>query len=229
MHEAQLHEHNSFVTLTYADAPPSLEYGDFQLFMRRLRKSRGYARFFCAGEYGDENGRPHYHAVLFGVRFEDGCYLGKSPAGFKLYRSADLSSLWRQGHCSYGSVTFESAAYVARYVVKKVTGEAAVAHYGQRRPEFAQMSRRPGIGSRWLERYWTDVFPSGKVVIRDVECNAPRFYRKRFRERFPVAAQALEFEQAEKVQAAIVDNLPGRLEAKEAVQAARLSMLKRKI
>lgn len=224
-----MHDHNSFVTLTYADAPLSLEYSDFQLFMRRLRKARGYARFFCSGEYGDERGRPHFHAVLFGVRFEDGRYIGKSPAGFKLYESADLLSLWRLGHCSVGSVTFESAAYVARYVVKKVTGEAAAEHYGGRRPEFAEMSRRPGIGSMWLDKFWTDVFPSGKVVVRDVESNAPRFYRKRFRERFPIAARRVEFEQAEKVQEAIEDNAPGRLEAKEAVQEARLKMLKRKL
>lgn len=224
-----MHEHNSFVTLTYADAPPSLEYGDFQAFMRRLRHARGYARFFCSGEYGDERGRPHFHSVLFGVRFEDGRYLGKSPAGFKLYESADLSSMWGHGHCSVGSVTFESAAYVARYVVKKVTGAAAEAHYGGRKPEFAQMSRRPGIGSMWLEKYWSDVFPLGKVVMRDVESNAPRYYRKQFRSRFPVAAAALEFEQAEKVLESIEDNAPGRLEAKEAVQSARLAMLKRKL
>lgn len=229
MHEAQLHDHNSFVTLTYADAPLSLEYGDFQVFMRRLRKARGYARFFCSGEYGDERGRPHFHAVLFGVRFEDGRYLGKSPGGFKLYESADLLSLWRLGHCSVGSVTFESAAYVARYVVKKVTGEAAAEHYGGRRPEFAQMSRKPGIGSKWLEQYWSDVYPRGKVVVNGVEANPPRFYRKRFAERFPRAAEAMSFEQQEEVQARVEDNTPVRVEAKRVVQLARLAMLKRKL
>lgn len=229
MHEAQMHDWNSFVTLTYAKAPESLEYSDFQLFMRRLRKARGYARFFCSGEYGDERGRPHFHAVLFGVRFEDGRCIGRSPAGFKLYDSPDLLSLWRLGHCSVGSVTFESAAYVARYVVKKITGEAAEEHYGGRRPEFAQMSRKPGIGSAWLDKFWTDVFPASRVVVNGVEANPPRFYRKRFRERFPMAARDLQFEQAEKVLGELDENAPKRLEAKEAVQRARLSMLKRKL
>lgn len=224
-----MHEHNSFVTLTYADAPVSLQYGDYQRFMRRLRYARGYARFFCSGEYGDENGRPHFHAVLFGVRFEDGDYLGKSPAGFKLYASDELSALWRLGHCSFGSVTFESAAYVARYVVKKVTGEAAVAHYGARRPEFAEMSRRPGIGALWLDKFWSDVYPRGKVVVNGLEANPPRFYRKRFAAVDPVGARALSLSYAEEAQAKIAENAPSRLEAKEAVQQARLNMLKRKL
>ena len=71
MHEAQLHERNSFVTLTYkGDVPDEgLRYRDFQLFMKRLRKyaSGQQIRFYMCGEYGDEKGRPHFHACLFGV------------------------------------------------------------------------------------------------------------------------------------------------------------------
>lgn len=120
MHEAKMHERNSFVTLTYKDAPVSLQYRDYQLFMKRLVKARGSCRFFCGGEYGEAGGRPHFHAVLFGVSFEDSRYLGKSPAGFKLYRSDALSELWKLGFSSVGAVSFESAAYVARYAVKKL-------------------------------------------------------------------------------------------------------------
>lgn len=229
MHEAALHENNVFVTLTYKEAPNSLEYGDFQRFMRRLRKERGYARFFACGEYGEEGGRPHFHAVLFGVRFDDGEYLGKSGSGSKLYRSVALSELWPHGYASYGSVTFESAAYVARYVVKKVTGDGADAHYAGRVPEFARMSLRPGIGARWLEKYWSDVFPEGKVVSRDHVSNAPRYYRKKFAERFPDLARVRSDEQMEEIQKRVEEDAPGRLKAKEAVTVARLGMLKRKI
>lgn len=230
MHEASMHENNSFVTLTYKEAPVSLEYSDYQLFMRRVRREFGYARFFMSGEYGELHERPHFHAILFGVRFSDGSYLGKSEAGFKLYRSECLSGLWKLGHASFGAVSFESAAYVARYVVKKVTGAAAVAHYGARVPEFARMSLRPGIGERWLEKYWADVWPSGQVVVRDGRVgNAPRYYRKKFAARFPELAERLSLEQQEVMQSKVEENFPARLEAKAAVTSARLKMLKRKL
>lgn len=170
MHEASLHDSNSFVTLTYKDAPPSLEYRDFQLFMKRLRKRLGACRFFMGGEYGELHGRPHFHALLFGVSFSDRRYLAKSPSGQRLYSSELLSSLWPQGYASVGEVSFESAAYVARYCMSVITGDMAVEHYGGRKPEFGRMSLRPGIGRAWLDRYGrSDVLPDGKVVVNGVK------------------------------------------------------------
>lgn len=229
MHEASMHDNNSFVTLTYKEAPQSLVYRDFQLFMRRVRKEYGYARYFMCGEYGEAGGRPHFHAVLFGLSFPDRASLGKSDSGFRVFRSNALSALWPAGFASVGDVTFESAAYVARYVVKKVTGMDAEAFYGEREPEFARMSLKPGIGARWLDRFWSDVFPSGKVVSRGFVSNAPRFYRKKFAARFPDVARRQSFEQLEVVASRVEDNTPARLEAKESVELARLAMLKRKI
>lgn len=229
MHEASLHEHNSFVTLTYKEAPESLDYGDFQLFMRRLRRERGYARFFCCGEYGEEGGRPHFHAVLFGVSFSDGALVGKSESGFRVYRSDELSALWKLGFASFGAVTFESAGYCARYVVKKVTGEGADAHYEGKKPEFARMSLRPGIGARWLDKYFSDVFPDGKVVSRGHLANAPRFYRKVFARKFPALAARQSDRYLADMASRVQDNSPARIEAKRTVAEARLSMLKRKI
>nr|UQB76409.1 replication associated protein [Flumine microvirus 20] len=185
--------------------------------------------FFCAGEYGEERGRPHFHAVLFGVSFPDGCYRSKSPAGFKVYESLELSDLWKLGHCGFGDVTFESAAYVARYVVKKVTGPGAEDFYGDRKPEFARMSLKPGIGANWLDKFWSDVFPAGQVVSRGHVGNAPRFYRKKFAERFPSAAKAESMAQMESMAARVAENFPERLDAKLKVTKARLSMLKRTI
>lgn len=228
MHEAQMHESNAFVTLTYKDAPLSLVYSDFQLFMRRLRRTE-QVRFFMSGEYGEQYARPHFHAILFGLALEKDEYLGKSESGFRIYRSDALSELWPLGFSSFGDVTFESAAYVARYVVKKVTGDLAEAHYAGRKPEFAQMSRKPGIGSTWLDKYWSDVFPQSKVVVRGVESNAPRFYRKEFRKRFPLEAERVMYEQMEEVVGRIGDNTPDRVKSKEVVKRAQLGMLKRKL
>ena len=173
VHEASLHENNCFITLTYDDAhlpsDLSLNLVHFQKFMKRLRKRFGDGiRFFHCGEYGENFGRPHYHACLFNFDLPDRV-LWSTRSGVNLYTSHILSSLWPFGFVTVGDVTFESAAYVARYVMKKVTGKNAQDHYewvhpitGQvyeRAPEYVTMSRRPGIGKGWLEKYMSDVFP----------------------------------------------------------------------
>lgn len=139
VHEASLHEKNCFITLTYNDenlpADQSLHYEPFQLFMKRLRKKYGSGiRFYMCGEYGEKLARPHFHACLFGHDFDDKKVWKKTDAGSVLYRSAELEKLWPFGYSSVGDVSFESAAYVARYIMKKITGEAAESHYKFFRP-----------------------------------------------------------------------------------------------
>ena len=133
VHESRMHSENCFITLTYDDdnLPPygNLRYADFQKFLKRLRKKRGPFRFFMAGEYGEQFFRPHHHACLFGLHFHDRELHSRSDSGSDVCVSAELSDLWPDGHASVGDFTFESAAYVARYVVKKVTGDAAEEHY----------------------------------------------------------------------------------------------------
>lgn len=134
VHESKLHKDNCFITLTYNDAnlpsDKSLHYRDFQLFMKKLRKQYPdkKIRFYMCGEYGENFGRPHFHACLFNFNFDD-LTLWKTQNKQKLYRSKKLEKLWPLGHSSVGTVTFESAAYVARYIMKKVTGDAAEDHY----------------------------------------------------------------------------------------------------
>lgn len=193
MHEASLYDANCFLTLTYDDVhlPPggSLVYRDFQLFMKRLRKRfpAERPRFYMCGEYGDDFHRPHFHACIFGFDFPDKAVFRSNRGGHSsLYRSSILESLWPFGFASIGALTFESAAYVARYCMKKVTGKAADQHYGvvdpatgevfQRAPEFAHMSLKPGIGRQWLEKFHADVYPRGCVVVRGEEAMAPKYY-----------------------------------------------------
>lgn len=200
MHEASLHADNCFVTLTYSNEhlPPygSLVKADFQKFMKRLRKEIAPARvrFFHAGEYGDRLGRPHYHVCLFGYGFPDKVEFTRR-GGHPVYRSRLLERVWPYGLSEIGSLTFESAAYVARYVTKKVTGQAAEDHYciadaesGEAvmlQPEYATMSRRPGIGARWLEKFSDEVYPNDEVVMRGRAMKPPRAYDVRFKEQFP--------------------------------------------
>ncbi len=195
VHEAQLHEKNCFITLTYNDEnipkDSTLDKTDLQKFIKRLRKKYGKGiRFFACGEYGERFKRPHYHICLFNFDFPDR-QVWTEKNDFVLYRSLSLEKLWTFGHSIIGEVTFESAAYVARYVTKKITGKKADEHYSninketgeithERIPEFVTMSRRPGIGTNWLKKYEGDVYNHDYVIINGKKCRPPKFYDKRF-------------------------------------------------
>lgn len=186
-----MHDESCFLTLTYSDEflPPygSLDRRAFPLFMKRLRSKLGCrVRYFHCGEYGERTRRPHYHALLFGVGFDDR-YRWATRCGRPAWRSDVLESLWTLGASEIGAVSFESAAYVARYVCKKVTGVGAERHYERvtedgevvrLEPEYATMSRRPGIGAGWLARYRGEVYPADEVVARGMKMKPPRYYDK---------------------------------------------------
>lgn len=214
MHESQLHEKNCFVTLTYAEAPERLQYVDFRLFLRRLRK-RGAVRYYVAGEYGGQGGRPHWHALLFGYDFADKLYWRESPGGAKLYRSELLEQLWPFGFSSVGTVTFQSAAYVARYVLKADAGGG-----------FSRMSRKPGIGDGWYKLYKRDV-EDGRVVVDGVPQAAPRFYLRRLKAEKPFVYRRVMARREREAREGIPEQLPGRLEPRRDVAAARRALLKR--
>lgn len=240
MHEASMYDDNCFVTLTYNDdnlpANNSLVVKDLQDFNKRLRKysyerrGRGF-RFYACGEYGDTFGRPHYHILLFDFDFEDKKFWRFSPAGERLYRSEILESKWTFGNSEIGSVSFESAAYVARYITKKVTGDAAAQHYGDRIPEFSTMSRRPGIGQFFFEKFITDIYPNDFVVVRGHKSKPPRFYdkwlEKHASDEFAALKKGrrphdvLEFRRRKS------ENSRARLRVKEEVVSSRMDAFKR--
>ena len=178
-----MREDNCFLTLTYDDlhCPEnhSLVLRDIQLFCKRLRKKIGKFRFFHAGEYGNITHRPHYHMCIFGYRPSDVVLYKKTEIGHALYTSKIIDETWGLGRCWIGDVSFDSAAYVARYIVKKVTGERAEAHYAGRKPEYTTMSRRPGIGDAWLKQYASDVYRHDELVLRGKRMRAPRAYDRR--------------------------------------------------
>lgn len=186
MHEASLYEDNCFVTLTFDDdhlnPDLSLHKDDYTNFMKRLRRYFDYhdkkqsIRFFHCGEYGDLNARPHHHAIIFNFDFPDK-ELWSERKGIRLYRSKTLEKLWPYGFSTIGNVTFESCGYVARYVLKKITGKDSRDFYGSRVPPYVTMSRRPGIGMAWLQKYIRDVYPNDFVIVRNgIRCKPPRYY-----------------------------------------------------
>lgn len=230
IHEAKMWERNCFITLTYDDdhLPPggSLRPKDFVDFMKRLRWHAGpEVRFFHCGEYGDQLGRPHHHAILFNHEFTDLRFY-KEDNGVPLFTSATLEKLWGHGLCSVGDVTFESAAYVARYALKKITGPAAEAHYAGRHPEYLTMSRRPGIGRAFVDKYRKEIYRDDSCVVRGAECKPPRYYDSvQGREAPAVLAKV----KARRRQAAAADvNSTGqRLNVRETVKEASITFLKR--
>jgi hypothetical protein len=188
VHENQMHEKSCFITLTFneeelgkRDNPNSVDVRDFQLFMKRLRKKHKKIRFFHCGEYGEKNQRPHYHALIFGYEFPDR-YLWQTRHKQKYYRSEELEKLWPYGHVVIGEVTFTSCAYVARYIMKKQKGKNAETHYHNPttgeviNPEYCTMSRKPGIGYEWFEKYKTDVYPNDFCIINGKKIRPPRYY-----------------------------------------------------
>lgn len=247
LHEAKMHDSNCFITLTYDDVNipeyHRLCIRDFQLFLKRLRKKFGNGiRYFHCGEYGEKDGRPHYHACLFGFDFPDRKYWKTTKSGSKLYRSDLLESLWKYGYSSVGDVTFESAAYVARYICKKVNGKAAEKHYldigyidkdtGEqfaKIPEYTTMSRRPGIGSKWFDEYNSDVYPSDEVVIRGKQVRPPRYYDNKIELLDPGYFEILKAERVEKALKFSADNTIERLLDKKKVAQAKLSLFNRSL
>lgn len=182
MHEASLYEQNSFVTLTYDEEnlpnDHSLDKSHHQLFIRLLRRKK-YAprnlRYYHVGEYGSESGRPHYHSILFNTEFADKVLYSRNALGQPIYTSKTLDKAWGRGLCTIGAVTFESAAYCARYVCEKLYGKRAE-EYGSLLPEYSTMSLKPGIGAPWLEKYKTDVYPLDACIINGKKQSVPRYY-----------------------------------------------------
>lgn len=187
VHEASLHEDNCFITLTYDDnhlpENGSLNLEDMQKFLKRLRERVAplKLRFFQCGEYGSLLSRPHHHACIFGYDFPDKELFFRSSQGINVYRSPFLESLWPFGYSSIGDLTFESAAYTARYILKKITGDDADTYYQGRKPEYVTMSRRPGIAADWAKKYFNDIYPKDFVTIKGgLKCRPAKFYDRLF-------------------------------------------------
>lgn len=233
VHEASLHDTNSFVTLTYDDDhlpnDGSLDLSHFQKFMKRLRKKFGKLRYYHCGEYGDETNRPHYHSLLFGLDFADKKFWKQTSNGDNLYVSETLNNIWGKGFCPIGDVTFQSAAYVARYIMKKITGSAADEHYDGKLPEYTSMSRRPGIGTNWYEKYSSDVFPEDFVILNAKKFRPPKFYDKLLEKDDIKTFDKLKLQRQIGLSKYASNNTPERLEIRREIQDRKLELLPRSI
>jgi len=245
MKENKLHDRSSFLTLTYHDdhlpklsnGRPTLVLEDVQLFLKRLRKhfSPHPLRYFQCGEYGELTQRPHHHMILFG---EDFCKtrepIEKSRTGFSQYKSPLLDSLWGKGRATISEVSFESAAYVARYCLKKITGKGSMFHYSGRKPEFVTMSRNPGIASGFFDDFHTDIYPHDEIVPGPGRPASlpPRYFDKLLEKMDPILFERVKSSRLENSLDFYTDpnSTDTRLETRERVKKALIkNCLKREI
>lgn len=237
-----MYESNHFVTLTYADEhlpkDGSLRKSDFQKFMKRLRRKFGKGpRYYMCGEYGEQNERPHYHACLFNLDLGDLELEYTDDKGNKHYQSKTLDKLWKLGRTEVGTVTFESAGYVARYCTKKMYGLYAPLWYSRLDketgeiysllPEYTDMSRNPGIGYPWYEKFKKDLFPVDHCIVNGVSMKVPRYYLDKWSAEHPEDAKRIKCRRERMARRYAPDNTPERLLIKERVAELNFKELKR--
>jgi hypothetical protein len=216
--ESLSHKDNCFITLTFSQEnlekrknPWSVDKRDFQLFMKKLRKKHGeQIRYFHCGEYGEKNYRPHYHALIFGHDFRKKTNAnkvqkfgkGKTP----LYNSEELNTLWSHGHCTVGDLNFTTASYTARYVTKKIKGEASKIHIN---PDtgvvtniedvYCTMSRgnketqSKGIGYDAYKKYKHRWYGNDFIVNGNgIKMKPPRYFDKLYQEEYPLKFEVIK-------------------------------------
>lgn len=223
MHETETAKASSFITCTYNNQSlpkdGSIDVRHWQLFCKKLRKRIGPFRYFHCGEYTDPppkgNLRPHYHAAIFGYDFPDREYFKSNKHGDPLYTSAFLEKTWGRGFCTVGNLDFNSAAYVAGYTLKKITGKKAKAHYNGRKPEYVTMSRRPGLGTEWFNKFHKDVYPRDEVITRGHPTRPPRFYDDLFTKMDETSMATIKQIRADEARTRFEETTPARLAVRE--------------
>lgn len=251
MHENKMHKQSCFLTLTYNnDSLP--EFGTLvprhlQLFHKRLHNrlldQRGDGiRYYGCGEYGDLNQRPHYHSLIFGYDFPDKVFYANNGRDEPIYTSKLLNELWHDGgmpfgDCKIGAVTFDSAAYVARYVTKKVGGKKREdGHYevhnadgvvSERQPEFAHMSRRPGIGATYYAKFGREIRDHDNIIVNGSPAPSVRYYDNLGKDVDPERSKWLKFRRLEKVDP--LEQLVDRRKTKRILREQMHRMKERKL
>jgi hypothetical protein len=230
MNEASMWDDKCFITLTYKDdqLPPnnSLDYTHWQKFIRSLKKRNNGKpiRYFAVGEYGDQRGRPHFHALLFNHKFDDLVPLqGKGIT--QLSKSQQLQEAWvtadqkPRGYVSVGDVNVKTASYVSGYIFKKIfkyndpefhsayqsidptTGKYSDNGICLREPEKALMSKKPGIGYSFYKNYYSDMYRMNGDCIHDLEGRKfpiPHYYNHKFKSDFPIEYEEIKLQREEK-------------------------------
>ena len=227
MYECKCSEHNYFITFTYDELnipiPESSEYegnkyyndgtwtgsllpSDIDKFLNSLRKyfeRKGHKgiKYFYAGEYGETTKRPHYHMILMNCPLDlKEFYDFHIDSRKKLHwKSHEIERFWKEGIIDVGEVEFASAAYVARYCMKKITDSTDKSIYWSqgKMPEFVRMSRRPGIGSDYFNQNVDKIYKTDELIVKNfhgesITVKPPKAWDRKFKELYPEAYEQLK-------------------------------------
>lgn len=184
LHEMDSWDKAVFITLTYDDKNlpkgeefkfkvedrvgtaqyPTLVKRDLQLFFKRLRKNlkKRPIKYYACGEYGENNGRPHYHAIVFGLSTFDKTLIDES---------------WAKGLVHIGTVTYDSCRYVAQYIDKKYDGELGRKVYGSKNISKPFQLVSQGMGLRFAVKYQDELKENLHTTVKGVIVSLPRYYK----------------------------------------------------
>lgn len=248
-----MHEESCMLNLTYDDdhlpEHGQLWKDDLQRFFKRMRKAGLKFKYVASGEYGEQTRRPHFHIALFGMDFNsDRVLFGRSANGDRTFISPSVAKHWADangfpiGNHLIGELNFESAAYIARYILKKIkvsdklmplplykdkeTGELIFPN-----PEFMIMSK--GISKGWFRDYFmSDVFPTGSVITsQGSRAPVPRYYKNLLKEMGHDLSLDMQFRQSVRSdmesEIRMYENQPIRKIARKNVSESRVNQSKR--
>lgn len=206
-----------------------------------INSLRPNLRYYYSGEYGEKYNRPHYHICLFGIDFMDKKHTDTTDTGYKLYESQILEKLWPFGRHSIGELNWETAAYTARYIMKKINGKKQKKHYEKIdyetgeiitiAPEFNDMSRDPGIGNDFYENFKTDIYKAehSQVNVRGHHTQPPRYYDKLHKEFDEAHLKKIKQKRFEQALQRKEHHTPERLLASEIITLRRTQSLTQKL
>jgi hypothetical protein len=196
LHEITTAQRAQFWTMTYdpehlpvrgSDPRGILVKSDLQKFFKRMRKGGYDYRYYACGEYGDNGGRPHYHAIVFGIEVS----------------KEELEKHWRLGLCEVGTASEASIRYVAGYVSKKLglreNGEDS-------RPAPFQVCSQ-GIGLDWAKENMLETLFDGHLKFRGKKLPIPRYYVEQFEKVFPEAVEGFSARRAYESDLALSDEI----------------------
>lgn len=179
MHEADMHDDNMFLTITYDDEHlpknKSLNKKHIQDFMKRFRQEIGKkVKYYMCGEYGEKTARPHYHFIIFGYYpTKQDMYYCSYSSGRRRFASRTIEKLWKFGNNVVEEVNRLTCEYTAKYIQKKLYGEEAEKMYIGVEAPFSLMSK--GLGLNYLGEHLDEIIDRG-IVQEGVKLSLPRYY-----------------------------------------------------
>lgn len=190
---------------------------DLQLFLKNLRRQQEYhykqygtIRFYACGEYGGKTLRPHYHMLAYGLHIPDLEYYKTTNEGNEYYTSEYLNRIWGKGFIIVGKLSWNSCAYVSRYVMKKQMGKdenglTAKDRYFEAglQPEFVRMSLKPGIGQKYFEDHKEEIYRNDEIILpggkKPIRMKPPKKFDEWFEEINPDKMKEVKEEREQQV------------------------------